>query len=135
MQEQEDRQLLGHHNQQHNTIRMNTKHHRQGPHQLQQEMVFADASDLKDDGTFDDRLGAPSGAAGSSSSASSGDGTLKKGADRVRREQITFYIWFITAMISISGLLFGLDTGIICEAMRWRILTCCIIHRLLTMFF
>ena len=40
----------------------------------------------------------------------------KTGAgERVRREEVTSYVWFMVAMISISGLLFGLDTGIISQ--------------------
>ncbi|KAK9897855.1 general substrate transporter [Cystobasidium minutum MCA 4210] len=38
---------------------------------------------------------------------------LPAGAGRARKERVTAYIWFLTGMISISGLLFGLDTGII----------------------
>lgn len=31
-------------------------------------------------------------------------------------DKVSLYVWFITGMISISGLLFGLDTGIICAS-------------------
>ena len=39
---------------------------------------------------------------------------------RESSERVTYYVWFITGMISISGLLFGLDTGIICEMSSWK---------------
>jgi len=39
-------------------------------------------------------------------------GTSTRGVPH-KKERVTAYVWFLTAMISISGLLFGLDTGII----------------------
>lgn len=44
-------------------------------------------------------------------------GTSATAVVPVKQERVTLYVWFLTAMISISGLLFGLDTGIISESM------------------
>ena len=41
-------------------------------------------------------------------------------SEQLMTEDATAYIWFLVVMISISGLLFGLDTGIICTLCKYK---------------